>query len=114
MVKVDPVVSFSHAVSGPELNYRTHDKGLLAIVAAFNTWRHYLESPHHVIDAITDHRNRQRYLRVVKLSSSPPSTCLFALGLGNPVSLTRRAGFYLKMGDRDYCNIGNRSNGGGL
>jgi len=62
MVKVGPVHSYL-IWSRAQLH-----KDLLAIFAAFNTWRHYLESPHHTIDAITDHKNRQRCLRVVKLA----------------------------------------------
>jgi len=54
---VHPVAFYSCTLSGSELNYDTHDKELLAIFKAFKTWRHYLESPRHMIDIITNHKN---------------------------------------------------------
>ena len=38
-----------------------HNKELLVIFEAFKTWRHYLESPHHTIDMITDHKNLEYF-----------------------------------------------------
>jgi len=34
---------------------------LLAIFEAFKTWQHYLESRHHTIDVITDHKNLEYF-----------------------------------------------------
>jgi hypothetical protein len=53
-------------LTGAELNYNTHDKELLAIFEGFKTWRHYLESTHHTIDVITDHKN-QEYFSLTKM-----------------------------------------------
>ena len=38
-----PVAFYSWTLTALELNYDTHDKELLAIFEAFQTWRHYLE-----------------------------------------------------------------------
>ena len=54
--QVHPLASFSRTLSGGELNYDTHDKELLPTFEAFKTWRHSLESRHHRIDVITDHK----------------------------------------------------------
>ena len=49
---IHPVAFYSRTPNGVELSYDTHDKELLAIYEAFKTWRHYLESLHHTIDAV--------------------------------------------------------------
>jgi hypothetical protein len=59
--EVHPVAFFSRTLTGAELNYDTHDKELLAVFDTFKTWQHYLESPHHVIDVITDHKNLEYF-----------------------------------------------------
>lgn len=40
-----------------EVNYETYDLELLAIVACFKQWRHFLESPMEPIQVLTDHAN---------------------------------------------------------
>jgi hypothetical protein len=112
--EVHPVAFYSRTLTGVELNYDTHDKELLAIFEAFKTWRHYLESPHHMIDVVTDHKNlkyfsstkilSRRQARWSKYLSSFNIVVRFRPGkLGEkPNSLTRRADYYLKGGDRDF------------
>ena len=58
---IHPVAFYSRTLSGAELNYDTHDKELLAVFEAFKVWRHYLESPHHTIDVVTDHKNLEYF-----------------------------------------------------
>ena len=58
---IRPIAFLSRTLSGAELNYDTHDKELLAIFQAFKTWQHYLESPHHTVDVITDHKNLEYF-----------------------------------------------------
>ena len=111
---VHPVAFFSRTLTGAELNYDTHDKELLAIFQAFKTWRHYLESPHHTVDVLTDHKNLEyfsttktltrRQARWSEYLSAFNMVIRFRPGkLGEkPDSLTRRPDFYLKGGDRDY------------
>ena len=112
--EIHPVAFYSRTLSGAELNYDTHDKELLAVFEAFKTWRHYLESPHHTIDVITDHKNLEyfsstkmltrRQARWSEFLSAFNMVIRFRPGkLGEkPDSLTRRADYYLKRGDRDY------------
>ena len=52
--EIYPVTFYSRMLTSAELNYDTHDKELLAVFEVFKTWCHYLESPHHTIDVITD------------------------------------------------------------
>ena len=39
-----PIVFFSHKMIPAETRYKMYDGEFLAIVEAFKTWRHYLES----------------------------------------------------------------------
>jgi transposase InsO family protein len=108
------VAFYSRTLTGAELNYDTHNKELLAIFEAFKIWRHYLESPHHTIDVITDHKNLEYFTTTKVLSrrqahwseylSTFNMVVRFRPGkLGEkPDSLTRRMDYYLKRGDRDY------------
>ena len=112
--EIYPVVFYSHTLTGAELNYNTHDKELLAVFEVFKTWHHYLESPHHTIDIITDHKNLEYFSTTKTLSRRQArwSEYLSAFNMvirfrpgklsEKPDSLTHRADFYLKRGDRDY------------
>jgi hypothetical protein len=108
------VAFYSCTLNSTKLNYDTHDKELLAIFEAFKIWRHYLESPHHTIDVITDHKNLL-YFSTTKtlsrrqarwseyLSAFNMTICFRPSKLGEkPDTLTRRADYYLKKGDRDF------------
>ena len=66
--EVNPVAFYSCTLNGAELNYDTHDKELLAIFEAFKNWRHYLESPHHTVDVVTNHKNLE-YFSTTKVLS---------------------------------------------
>ena len=50
-----PVAFFSRKMTDAETRYETHDGELLAIVAAFRNWRHYLEGSQRPIVVRTDH-----------------------------------------------------------
>ena len=52
-----------------ETRYETHDGELLAIVEAFYTWRHYLESCKQEVLVLTDYNNLRRLLDTKSLSS---------------------------------------------
>jgi hypothetical protein len=54
---LQPVAYYSRKLTPAELNYDVHDKELLAIVAAFEQWRVYLEGSTHQIQVWTDHKN---------------------------------------------------------
>jgi RNase H-like domain found in reverse transcriptase len=66
--ELHPVAYYSRTLSAPELNYDTHDKELLAIHKAFQTWRHYLEGLSEPIDVVMDHKNLE-YFSTTKLLS---------------------------------------------
>ena len=66
--EICPVAFYACTLTGAELNYDTHDKELLAIFKAFKTWQHYLESPHHTINVITDHKNLEYFSTMKTLS----------------------------------------------
>ena len=109
-----PVMLYSHTLMGAELNYNTHNKELLAIFKAFKNWCHYLKSPHHTIDVVTDHKNLE-YFASTKVLSRRQAQWSEYLSLFNmvicfcpsklserPDSLTQRMDYYTKGGDRDY------------
>ena len=49
--------------------YETRNGELLAIVEAFKTWRHYLESCKHKVFVLTDHNNLHQFMDTKSLSS---------------------------------------------
>jgi hypothetical protein len=51
-----------------ELNYETHDAELLAIVAAFKQWRHYLEGSRYPIIVLSDHANLRYFMTTKQLN----------------------------------------------
>jgi hypothetical protein len=112
--KVHLVAFYSCMLTGAELNYDTHDKELLTIFKAFKIWHHYLESLHHTINVITDHKNL-KYFTTTKVLSCHQVCWSKYLSMFNmvvhfrpgklgekPNSLTHRMDYYLKRGDRDY------------
>ena len=44
-----------------ELNYKTHNKELLAIFEAFKIWKHYLEGLAYSINVVTDHKSLEYF-----------------------------------------------------
>ena len=57
-----PVAFFSRKLTAPERNYGTPDHELLAIVASFKTWRHYLKGAQHEVTILTNHHNLTHFL----------------------------------------------------
>ena len=112
-----PVAFHSRTFSGPELNYDTHDKELLAIFDAFRIWRHYLEGSATPIDVVTDHKNLEYFCTTKVLTRRQVRwseyLCQFNLlvrfrpgRLGTkPDSLTRRYDVYPKGGSSDYASV---------
>ena len=60
---------FSRKMIPIETWYETHDGELLAIVEAFKTWKHYLESYKHEVLVLTDHNNLKYFMITKSLSS---------------------------------------------
>jgi len=114
---VHPVTFYSRTLSGSELNYNTHNKELLAIFEAFKTWRHYLESLHHAIDIITNHKNLEYFVTMKTLTRCQACWSEYLLAFNMVIqfrpgrlsekldSLTQHADYYLKGGDRDFALV---------
>ena len=63
-----PVAFFFRKMIPVETRYKTHDGKLLAIVEAFKTWQHYLESCKHKILILIGHNNLCRFMNTKSLS----------------------------------------------
>ena len=57
-----PVAFYSRKLNSSELNYEIYDKELLAIVTAFQQWRHLLVGAVVRIIVWSDHRNLQWFM----------------------------------------------------
>jgi len=51
-----------------EENYETYNQELLAIVASFKQWRHYVEGSQFPIEVLTDHNNLRGFMNVKQLT----------------------------------------------
>ena len=51
-----------------ERNYDVHDKEMLGIMHALESWRHYLEGAKVQFEIWTDHRNLQYFMEAKKLN----------------------------------------------
>jgi hypothetical protein len=51
------IAYYSRKLVSAERNYTVHDKELLAIVSAFEHWRHYLVGAKEVVEVCCDHKN---------------------------------------------------------
>ena len=60
------VAFYSWKFTGSELNYKIHDKELLAIVEAFRQWKSYLEESSDPVQVYTDHKNLI-YFTIIKV-----------------------------------------------
>jgi hypothetical protein len=65
---VRPVAFASRKMEPAELNYPIHKKELLAIVAAFKVWRHYLEGAEGVVQVFTDHKSLEYFMITKQLT----------------------------------------------
>lgn len=63
--KLYPCAYYSRKLNAAERNYDVGDCELLAMKAAFEEWRHWLEGAKHTFTVLTDHRNLE-YLRSAK------------------------------------------------
>ncbi len=63
--KLYPCAFFSRKLNPTEQNYDVGNRELLAMKAAFEEWRHWLEGAKHPFTVLTDHRNLE-YLKSAK------------------------------------------------
>ena len=64
-----PVAFFSQKMISAETRYETHDSELLAIVKAFKTWEHYLDSSQYEVLVFIDYNNLWQFINTMSLSS---------------------------------------------
>jgi hypothetical protein len=64
--RLHPVAFYSRKFIPAEINYEIYDKEMLAIVTAFDEWRHYLEGTVHPVTVFTDHKNLE-YFQTTKI-----------------------------------------------
>uniref|UniRef100_A0A803SRK7 Gypsy retrotransposon integrase-like protein 1 n=1 Tax=Anolis carolinensis TaxID=28377 RepID=A0A803SRK7_ANOCA len=72
-----PCAFYSRQLTAPERNYTIWEKELLAIKAAFETWRHWLEGAKFPIEVHTDHRNLEHLRTARKLNQRQQRWALF-------------------------------------
>ncbi|KIL54624.1 hypothetical protein M378DRAFT_18718 [Amanita muscaria Koide BX008] len=66
--KWKPVAFISRMMSPAEFNYEIYDKELLAIMYAFDKWRHYLMGAEQQFEVLTDHKNLEYFQKPQKLN----------------------------------------------
>jgi len=59
--RLHPVAFHSQKFTPVEINYKIHDKELLAIVDAFKHWRRYCEGATHQVQVFSDHQNLEYF-----------------------------------------------------
>lgn len=106
--KLHPVAFYSRSLSSAEINYTIYDKELLAIIVAFETWRHHLEGAKFPVQVVTDHRNLLYFKQPQKLNQRQIRWSLFlskftyrisfrsGIKSGKPDSLSRRPDYVNK------------------
>jgi hypothetical protein len=60
--RLHPIVYHSRKFSAVEINYEIHDKELLAIIDAFEEWRHLFEGVQHITTVYIDHKNLEYFM----------------------------------------------------
>ena len=66
--KQHPVTFYLKKLSPAELNYNIHNKELLAVVEAFNQWKHYLTGAKHQITVYSDYKNLTAFTTTKQLN----------------------------------------------
>ena len=109
-----PVAFYSCKFSPAEINYNVYDKELLAIVTAFEQWRHYLDGAQHTITIFCDHRNLQYFTSSRVLNCRQARWSLFladfdfvityrpGIEQGKSDALSRRSEYQPQEGDETF------------
>jgi len=104
-----PVAFHSRSLNKAEVNYTIYDKELLAIITAFDVWRHHLEGAKYPVQVITDHKNllyfkkpqhlNQRQIRWSLFLSKFDFRISYRPGTkgGKPDSLSRRPDYKIEL-----------------
>jgi hypothetical protein len=100
--RLHPVAFLSEKLVLAELNYEIYDKEMLAIVRAFQEWRHYVQGAKHTTTVYNDHKNleyftttkvlNRRQARWAELLSTFDFQIVYRKGTSNgkPDALSRR------------------------
>ena len=59
--KFHPIAFYSQKLTPAEINYKIHNKELLAIIKAFKKWHHYLKGAKYKIKVFTNHQNLEYF-----------------------------------------------------
>ena len=107
-----PVAFFSRQFQGPEVRYATPDKEMLAIVAAFKHWRHYLQGSEHSTEVWSDHKNLRSFMKQPRLNGRQARwlialipydfTIYYRLGDLNPTNRPLRRPDYMRKTAVDF------------
>ncbi|KAL2009956.1 hypothetical protein VTN00DRAFT_5763 [Thermoascus crustaceus] len=87
----------------PELNYNIHNKELLAIMAAVQEWRHYLEGAKHQVVIYCDHKNLAYFTSTKELTQQqeeepPPRPAILRQEADGTLTLDKQAAPALQLG----------------
>ncbi|KAK3508639.1 hypothetical protein QTP70_001332 [Hemibagrus guttatus] len=75
--KVHPCAFYSRKLTTAEVNYDVGNRELLAIKAALEEWRHWLEGARHPFQVLTDHRNLEYLCGAKRLNPRQARWALF-------------------------------------
>ncbi|KAK3511971.1 hypothetical protein QTP70_027662, partial [Hemibagrus guttatus] len=75
--KLYPCASYSRKLTTAEANYDVGNRELLAIKAALEEWRHWLEGARHPFQVLTDHRNLEYLCGAKRLNPRQARWALF-------------------------------------
>jgi hypothetical protein len=105
------VAFLSKSLKAVERNYEIHDKEMLAIIRAFEEWRHFLEGARHNFEVWTDHKNLEYFQTAQKLNRRQAQWSLYlsqfdfvlfhkpGRSMGKPDALSQRADHGDRSGD---------------
>jgi hypothetical protein len=66
--KLYSIAFYFRKISSAEANYDIYNKELLAIIAAFQKWRVYLEGSKHTVKILTNYKNLTYFTTTKKLN----------------------------------------------
>ena len=63
-----PIAFLSKSLSPAEKNYEIYDRELLAVISAFDEWRHFLKGARHRFEIHTNHKNLEYFRKPQRLN----------------------------------------------
>jgi len=72
-----PVAYISKSLNEAEINYKIHDKKMLAIIQYLEAWRHFLEGAKDRFEIWTDHKNLEYFMKAQKLNQRQARCLLY-------------------------------------